>query len=45
MDGFKAALGVRCNFCHAFNGKTDFASDEKEEKGIARYMMKMTSRH
>lgn len=44
MDGFKAALGVRCNFCHASNnGKMDFASDEKEEKGIARYMMKMTT--
>lgn len=44
MDGFKAALGVRCNFCHAMsNGKMDFASDEKEEKGVARYMMKMTA--
>lgn len=44
MDNFKAALGVRCNFCHAFNnGKMDFASDEKQEKGIARYMMKMTT--
>jgi len=44
MDGFKAALGVRCNFCHAFNnGKMDFASDEKEEKGVARYMLKMTA--
>ena len=42
MDGFKAALGVRCNFCHVFNGKPDFASDDKEEKGIARYMMRMT---
>lgn len=44
MDGFKAALGVRCNFCHAFNdGKMDFASDEKEEKGVARYMIKMAA--
>ena len=44
MDGFKAALGVRCNFCHAMgNGKMDFASDEKEEKGIARYMIKMAA--
>jgi hypothetical protein len=43
MHGFTAALGVRCNFCHVFgdNGP-DFASDDKEEKGIARYMMKMT---
>jgi hypothetical protein len=44
MDGFKAALGVRCNFCHAMgNGKMDFASDEKEEKGVARYMIKMAA--
>jgi hypothetical protein len=48
MDGFKVALGVKCNFCHA-SGKTeprrlDFASDEKPEKDIARSMMKMTSR-
>lgn len=44
MHHFTASLGVRCNFCHAFNnGKPDFASDEKEEKGIARYMMRMTA--
>ncbi len=44
MHGYTAALGVRCNFCHVFgNTGPDFASDEKEEKGIARYMMKMTS--
>ena len=46
MDGFKAALGVKCGFCHAFDTTTkkmDFASDKKEEKGIARYMMKMTA--
>lgn len=45
MDHFKLALGVRCNFCHApgNNGKLDFASDAKEEKGIARYMMNMTA--
>ena len=37
-------LGVRCNFCHAYNnGKMDFASDDKEEKNIARYMMNMTA--
>lgn len=45
MDGFKAALGVKCGFCHAFDSTTkklNFASDEKEEKGIARYMIKMT---
>ncbi|MEP6465586.1 MAG: c-type cytochrome [Parafilimonas sp.] len=45
MHGFTAALGVKCNFCHAMgdNGKLDFASDAKEEKDIARYMMHMTS--
>lgn len=43
MHGFTAALGVRCNFCHVFNGQPDFASDEKEEKGIARYMIKMAA--
>jgi len=46
MDGFKAALGVKCGFCHAMDSNThkfDFASDAKEEKGIARYMMKMTA--
>ena len=43
MHRFTASLGVRCNFCHVFaNGAPDFASDEKEEKGIARYMIKMT---
>lgn len=49
MDGFKAALGVKCSFCHAPSKDTaqkypDFASDEKPEKGIARYMMKMTGK-
>lgn len=46
MDGFKSALGVKCGFCHAVDTvthKIDFASDLKEEKGIARYMMKMTT--
>ncbi len=48
MDEFKAALGVKCDFCHA-KSKTDpkdldFASDEKGEKQIARSMMKMTMR-
>jgi Photosynthetic reaction centre cytochrome C subunit len=46
MDGFKADLGVKCNFCHAVSKDNkdhlDFASDEKAEKGIARYMMKMS---
>ena len=44
MHGFTKALGVKCNFCHANNnGKMDFASDDKEEKNIARYMMNMTT--
>lgn len=43
MHGYSAALGVRCNFCHVFNGKPDFASDDKEEKNSARYMMTMTA--
>jgi hypothetical protein len=48
MDGYKTALGVKCNFCHAA-GKTDprrldFASDEKPEKEFARSMMKMTAK-
>ncbi len=46
MDGFKAALGVKCNFCHAQSKtdakKLDFASDEKREKLTARNMMLMT---
>lgn len=45
MNHFKAALGVRCNFCHVWgsDGKPDFANDAKEEKNIARYMMTMTA--
>jgi transcriptional regulator of met regulon len=44
MHRFNAALGVKCNFCHAFkDGKPDFPSDEKKEKDIARYMLHMTS--
>ncbi|ATP55342.1 c-type cytochrome [Pedobacter ginsengisoli] len=46
MEGFKTALGVKCNFCHAARKddpkKLDFASDEKHEKEIARNMMRMT---
>ncbi|MDB5019278.1 MAG: c-type cytochrome [Pedobacter sp.] len=48
MDGYKTALGVKCNFCHAAGKadpkRLDFASDEKPEKNIARGMMKMTSK-
>ena len=46
MDGYKAALGVKCNFCHVPSKEDpkhlDFASDEKGEKKIARSMMRMT---
>ena len=48
MDEFRDALGVKCNFCHAMSKDTlpkkhiDFASDDKEEKNVARYMMNMT---
>ena len=49
MDHFKAALGVKCSFCHAPSKDStqkwpDFASDDKPEKLIARKMMKMTSK-
>ncbi len=49
MTGFKNALGVRCDFCHAPSKDStvhhpDFASDEKPEKNIARGMMKMTGK-
>lgn len=45
MRGYAGALGVECNFCHAPNPQThklDFASDAKEDKGIARTMIAMT---
>lgn len=43
MDSFKAALGVKCSFCHApgSDGKMDWASDENEHKDVARGMMRM----
>ena len=48
MDEWKAALGVKCNFCHApmkdNPRKMDFSSDEKAEKNIARDMFKMTNK-
>src|SRR6201996_6656451 len=49
MDNWKAALGVKCNFCHAPSADStshhlDFASDAKPEKEIARHMFKMTGR-
>jgi hypothetical protein len=47
MHEFTVSLGVRCGFCHARKSDTtqkglDFASDAKDEKTIARHMMKMT---
>jgi hypothetical protein len=45
MRGYAGALGVECNFCHvAVPGKRelDFASDAKDDKGIARIMIAMT---
>jgi hypothetical protein len=46
MRGYAGALGVECSFCHAPApaGKRglDFASDAKEDKGIARTMIAMT---
>jgi hypothetical protein len=44
MREWGAALGVRCNFCHANNpttNRTDYALDTKPEKLMARKMYKM----
>lgn len=48
MRGYAMSLGVKCGFCHvseAVEGqsrpKFDFASDNKQEKVIARKMMQM----
>ncbi len=48
MRNFTEGLGVRCNFCHVGEeGKPistyDFASDDKDNKRIARVMLKMTN--
>ena len=45
MREYNAALGVKCSHCHAANpetGKTDFSSDAKKEKDLARHMITMT---
>ncbi len=43
MKNYNAALGVKCNHCHAKNGdRLDFASDAVPEKNIARKMQKMS---
>jgi hypothetical protein len=49
MDSWKAALGVKCNFCHAPSKDStsrhlDFPSDAKPEKDIARHMFRMTGK-
>lgn len=48
MRGFNAALGVKCNYCHApkSNGEKgmDFASDANPKKNVAREMIKMTQK-
>jgi hypothetical protein len=46
MDDWATALGVHCGFCHAKgdDGKTDFASDAKPEKNMAREMFAMTAK-
>lgn len=44
MHFFRASLGVNCSFCHVHDDKTDtwvWESDDKEEKGTARKMIKM----
>ncbi|MCW5913043.1 MAG: c-type cytochrome [Chitinophagaceae bacterium] len=45
MQHFTASLGVRCSFCHVRDEatkRTDFSSDAKPEKLIARKMMLMS---
>ncbi len=42
MNYIGASLGVKCTFCHVNrDGKWDFPSDEKPEKGTAREMIQM----
>jgi tetratricopeptide (TPR) repeat protein len=43
MRNFTAALGVDCEYCHVEGEPPDFASDDKEEKDLARAMMKITA--
>lgn len=38
MRAFNQALGVKCDFCHV---PREFAKDDKEEKQVARAMLKM----
>lgn len=45
MKTFTRSLGIRCDHCHEINEqafeKSDFASDKKPEKDVARTMIKM----
>jgi len=48
MQGFTAALGVKCNFCHddskaADFGPMDYSSDVKKEKQVTRTMIAMVN--
>lgn len=48
MRSFTRGLGVKCNFCHVVTAtepkeQLDFPSDGKEEKHVARVMLRMTS--
>lgn len=48
MRNFTSDLGVRCHFCHAGEegqplSETDFASDKKRTKLVARQMMRMVA--
>ena len=42
MQAFRAALGVRCTFCHV---EGNFASDDNPKKETARKMLTMTPDH
>lgn len=47
MRNFTRSLGVRCNHCHVVTAtepkeQLDFPSDTKEEKRVARVMLRMT---
>ena len=47
MHGFTNGLGVKCLYCHVHEGEDfrqgwDYAIDTKDEKKIARHMLKMT---
>jgi hypothetical protein len=47
MNNWRRSLGVQCGFCHARNtetNKTDFASDAKPEKLMARKMFLMAAK-